>query len=163
MRDMENRLYTSTEVKKMLGVTSYKLKHLEDNGKLVPVKRTYGMRYYTLEQVMEMQLLVNQKISVAYVAVDCRSKMPNVEDAVELASRYQAMRIRLVDKGIDCKTVVKDQFTSDLKNTYMEKIIQRAVNKELETLYISSDSFPMDKLEEFRFWFGQMGAEIKEV
>lgn len=160
------KLYNSSEVLKKTGTKSHQLRYWEETGKIVPVSRTPGMRYYSEEQLYEIMKLNKRPMEVAFVCVDCRAnKNISIESVMKkLQESKDNMNTRLEALGINPALFIVDMMLDDIENTDLEKLIIKAKEGLVSKLYIASDiGFPTDLVKEYIKWFKYLGVEVIDL
>lgn len=152
--------YNTSEVKKMTGAKQYQLKSLESSGKMVPVERTAGMRYYSAEQVLTLKKMFDQRNEVGYFAMDCRGREVTREIEKSLSSKVLEMDLLLKKTGIENVIIMGEIFTGNIENSKLEAINYSAINKEIKTVYLWHEGFPEDLVEEFERWMAYLEVKV---
>ena len=155
--------YSSHEVIKKTGVKQWKLKYLEDTGKIIPIERTAGMRYYSEKQLMEIMQIMKKPVEVGYVCVDCRKKTNiDMKAAIkELREKIEKMKEKLQSSSI---IIEADLLPDNIEKTHLEGLIEKAQNGLVNKLYIASDlGFPQDLIAEYTKWLKYMGVEMIDL
>ena len=81
---MEERLLSASEVAKITGVKTRKLRYLSETGKLVPARITdTGYRYYKQEQVVELLKILKKQAIVAYEATSFNKGLELFQGEIE--------------------------------------------------------------------------------
>lgn len=160
------KLYSTHEVIQKTGIKAYRLRYLDETGKVVPVKRTAGMRYYSEEQLYSLMKMMKRPIEVAYICVDCRGiKDISMEDVMEnLKKSKETMGKRL--EALEIKTIefITDLVIDDMEKSNTEKLVNKAKEGLLSKVYVASDiGFPADLMGEYNKWFGYLGVEVIDL
>lgn len=163
---MKERLINSSEMKKLTGVKSSRLRYLHETGKVIPEKVTEtGYRYYRQSQVIDVLRESKQTILAVYSATpvnkEFNSKTIEKELKAETAELVEIIKCVYPDERI---TPIYDLWTGNIENTNMEYLINQAV-KGLVTKIIVRDKnqFIVGDFNEFKKWLQYMNCELLDI
>lgn len=163
---MKERLINSSEMKKLTGIKTSRLRYLHETGKVIPEKVTEtGYRYYRQSQVIDVLRESKQTILAVYSATpvnkEFNSKTIEKELKSETAELAEIIKRVYPDKKI---TPIYDLWTGDIENTNMEYLINQAV-KGLVTKIIVRDKnqFIVGDFNEFKKWLQYMNCELLDI
>lgn len=166
---MEERLITSSEMRKLTGVKSSRLRYLHETGRVIPEKVTEtGYRYYRQSQVIDVLRESKQRIIAVYSATSLNKGFDKkYEEKVEKALKEETRELAEVARWIipDEKiTPIYDLWTGSIEDTNIEYLIKQAA-KGLVIKIIVQDKkqFIVGDFNEFKKWLGYLGCELLDL
>ncbi len=165
---MEERLLSASEVAKITGVKTRKLRYLSETGKLVPARITdTGYRYYKQEQVVELLKILKKQAIVAYEATSFNKGLELFQGEIEQEIKEKTEQLAgEIQKYIftDEITPIYDLWTGSIENSQMEYLIKQAA-KGLVVKMIVRDKkqFIPGDYKEFEKWLGYLGCELLDL
>lgn len=163
-------LYKSYEVIKLTGITSPKLKYMDDHEKLIPYKRSASTRYYTEEQVIEILQYMNKAADVAYVCIEHTNNFNNNVNIInkdklkDLLKKKEIQLKNSIANYIDNKDII---FISEIlvnrnfNGSSLEMISKKAIFGAIKKVYIDTEiGFPPDLIPEYTKWLSYVNVEF---
>ena len=166
---MKEKLITSSEMKRLTGVKSSRLRYLHETGKVIPEKVTEtGYRYYRQSQVIDVLRESKQIILAVYSAASVSEEFSNrYKDKIEKELKEETRELAEIVRWtgtVDNITPIYDLWTGDIENTNMKYLIKQAV-KGLVTKLIVRDKneFIVGDFNEFKKWLQYMNCELIDI
>ena len=164
-------LYKSYEVIKLTGVTSGKLKYMDDYGKLVPYKKSASMRYYTEEQVIEIMHYMHKIVEVAYVCVEYTNHASTIKyssDTLNALLKKKELQMRnCIENYSDNKEIMfmsEILVNRDFKDSTLEVISKKAIIGAIKKIYVNTEiGFPVDLVSEYTKWLSYVNVELIDI
>lgn len=166
---MEERLINSSEMKRLTGVKSSRLRYLHETGRIVPEKVTEtGYRYYRQSQVIDV-LRESRKSTIAVYSATSLNKefskgyKENIEKELIKETRELAEIVRRIypDESL---TPIYDLWTGNIKNTNMEYLIKQAVKGLVIKIIIrDKKQFIVGDFNEFKKWLRYLNCELLDI
>lgn len=166
---MNERLITASEMKKLTGVKSSRLKYLHETGRILPVKVTEGgYRYYKQSQIIDILKEEKKLVMVAYNCIKCPENMDDdskkeIETKIKQETEKLAKSIREYISDIEV-TAIYDFWTGRMKNSNIEYLIKQAAKGlVLKIIIPSKDQFIVGDYNEFKKWLGYLNCELLDI
>lgn len=158
------RLYSTSEVKRITGITNEKLKRLDDRGKVIPEYKTIGMRYYTEEQIDKIMEYMKVKTSYAFVYENIACVEDKITCDINLKEKKSEMRRILKNNGVhdaDIMIEIEENHKAGIKE---KRLVDLAVKGLVKKVYVSSDlGFNAEKLKKWIEMFEYFGIEVIDL
>ena len=163
-------LYNTSEIIKMTGITSAKLKYLDDYEKLVPVKRTTGRRYYSEEQLIEIMQYMNKAVEAAYVCVEytnntyTEGKLDTVNEILKKKELQMKNCIANFNDNIDIVFMSEILVNRNFKDSTLEILSKKAIKGAVKKIYVNTEiGFPADLIPEYIKWLSYVNVELIDL
>ncbi|MBD5508808.1 MAG: MerR family transcriptional regulator [Lachnospiraceae bacterium] len=160
-------LLSISEVSRMTGIATSKLRYLDRCGKLRPVKKAEGgHRYYTHEQVVRALKITKKQVVIAYTVLNKKEVNVESEDDTKLAAIKNNELIERVKKAEPNAKIagVCDIWHGENKGLGIEDVIKMAINRQVSKVYYDDkEQFVVGDWNNYKYWLSLMDTELIDI
>jgi len=149
---------TSKEICSLLHITKQTLKVWKDSSKIKYIKLSSYKYLYDIDSMLGMETLEKRQ-NVIYARVS------NTKQTNDLRSQITFLTQYMVNQGVKPDEIFEDIASGMNENrTNFNKLIQKVINKEIDTIYISyKDRLTRFGFDYFKTIFSMFGTKIEVV